>query len=234
MSNEPQGTGNTAAMGATAAQPTETPERKDEDHPVQPALKVVDRRWWVTGETAAEGDQEWHPRKPTYIEQLEQQLADKDRLLQDHIARYKAAAGEFDAARVRFRRDVAKEVERGKRAILAELLDVVDNLDRAIEAARRSSHRGTEPHGGSALAALLQGVEMVRDQFLARLEGFGVKRMDAVGQKFDPSLHEAVTTIPTTDPTRDGVIAGVIREGYRIGDEVLRPASVAVARLPES
>ena len=77
---------------------------------------------------------------------------------------------------------------------------------------------------------LLQGVELVRRQFLAKLEGFGVKRIESEGQKFDPALHDAVTAVPAATPDQDGTIVGVIRHGYRIGDDVLRPASVAVAQ----
>jgi molecular chaperone GrpE len=117
------------------------------------------------------------------------------------------------------RRDVAKEVERGTKAVLADLLDVVDNLDRAIDAARAAGADST----------LLQGVEMVRLQFLAKLDGHGVRPLDAAGRRFDPSPHEAATTVPVTDPAQDGVVVGVIRQGYMIRDEVLRPAVVAVA-----
>src|SRR6185503_18191258 len=95
-----------------------------------------------------------------------------------------------------------------------------DNLDRAIAAARASSR-------DASADPLLQGVEMVRQQFLAKLEGFGVKRIDSDGAMFDPMLHEAVTTVPG-DASSDGRIAGVIAQGYRIGDEVLRTAMVAV------
>jgi len=82
-------------------------------------------------------------------------MAAKDEELRATLARYREANAEFEQARARMRRDVAKEVERGARAVLADLLDVVDNLDRAIEAARAA---GSD-------SALLQGVDMVRAQF---------------------------------------------------------------------
>ena len=188
----------------------------------EPPVKVVDRRWWAQGEGDAAGS-EAVVRKPTYVEQLEQQLAEKDEQLRTTIARYREAAAEFDAARVRARRDVGKEVERGKRAILGELLDVVDNLDRAIDAARRNPD----------IEMMRQGVDMVRGQFLARLEGFGVTRLAALHERFDPLRHEAVTTVPTADPAQADLVLGVIREGYQIGDEVLRPAVVAVGAAAE-
>jgi molecular chaperone GrpE len=208
------------AQGPTPSEGT-TPEAAP-----SPELKVTDRRWWVRPDDES-GGEEWRPRKPSYVEELERQVADKDRQLSDHIGKYREASSEFETARVRMRRDVGKEVERRTRTVLAELLDVVDNLDRAIEAARQAAERG----------ALLQGVEMVRDQFLAKLEGFGVKRIAPLAQPFDPARHEAASVVPSTDPRQDNVIVGVIREGYEINGELLRPAVVAVARLvlsPES
>ena len=80
---------------------------------------------------------------------------------------------------------------------------------------------------------LLQGVEMVQQQFLAKMDGFGVKRIDALGAEFDPLLHEAVTAVPAPDASADGRVVGVITHGYRIGDEVLRPALVAVGKAAQ-
>jgi molecular chaperone GrpE len=181
-------------------------------------IHVVDRRWWARGETGA-GEADAPFEKPSYVQELEARVAAKDEELRATLARYREASAEFDQARARLRRDVAKEVERGSRAVLADLLDVVDNLDRAIESGRSASP-------GSAL---VQGVELVRAQFLARLEGHGVRPLEASGQPFDPSRHEAATTVPVHDPAQDGLVVGVIRQGYTIRDEVLRPAVVAVA-----
>jgi molecular chaperone GrpE len=187
-------------------------------------VKVVDRRWWANQERAGTGAATAAPSlKPTYVEELEQKLAEKDKQLQDAIARYRGASAEFDESRLRMRREIAKDIERGRREILADLLDVVDNLDRALDAARSNA-------APDRIDTLLQGVEMVRRQFLAKLEGFGVKRIESEGQRFDPTLHEAVSAVPAATPDQDGTIVGVIRHGYRIGEDVLRPAAVAVAQ----
>jgi molecular chaperone GrpE len=183
----------------------------------QSDIQVVDRRWWARRDTAGASDGAFE--KPTYVQELEARMAAKDEELRATLTRYREANAEFEEARARMRRDVAKEVERGAKAVLADLLDVVDNLDRAIDASRAA---GSGP-------ALLQGVEMVRAQFLAALDGHGVRPIDAAGQPFDPSRHEAATTVPVADPAQDGVIVGVIRQGYAIRGEVLRPAVVAVA-----
>src|SRR5580693_1774152 len=179
-------------------------------------LKVTDRRWWARGE-GAEAPEE--PRlKPTYIEELEARLATKDLELQQILAKYRSASEEFDQARARLRKEVTKDVERGRRSLIAGFLDVLDNLDRALASA---TARPEDP--------LVQGVALVRQQFLATLEGLGVTRVDPSGQLFDPGRHEAVTTMAAGPTIPDGSIVGVVRPGYLIGDEVLRPAQVAVA-----
>lgn len=184
-------------------------------------LRVVDKRWWARAENGPEAAGADTSDKPAYVQELEQRLAAKDEELRATISRYREANAEFEQARARMRRDVAKEIERGKRAILADLLDIVDNLDRALAAAR----------GDGTSAALLQGVEMVRAQFLAKLESLGVRPLEALHLPFDPARHEAAAAVPVTDPARDGVVVGIIREGYAIGEDVLRPAVVAVARF---
>ena len=193
-------------------------ESRDREEEHAPAVRVVDRRWWAQGD--GERPSEEPSLKPSYVEELERRLAEKDAELAATIAKYRGAAAEFDEARARLRKEVAKDVERGRRTLLVELLDVVDNLDRALDAAREAG----------ATDSLGKGVEMVHQQFLARLEGFGVVRMAALDGPFDPALHEAVTTVPVNDSARDHVVVGIVRHGYTIGDEVLRPALVAVGQ----
>jgi len=181
-------------------------------------VKVVDRRWWAREKDA--GAPDTRGSKPSYVEELERRVADAEKQAQEYLAKYRQSAQEFEDARARMRKELAKDAERSRREVLISLLEVVDNLDRAIEAAK-----------GSTGDPLLQGVEMVRQQFLAKLEGFGIQRIDTQGAMFDPRLHEAVTTVEASSPDADGRIVGVIAHGYRIGDDVLRPALVAVGQL---
>jgi molecular chaperone GrpE len=187
-------------------------------------VKVVDRRRWREN---GESNPEAAPQtslKPTYVEELERKLAQREKEAEEYLGKYRQASREFEDARARMRKELAKDAERSRREVLISLLEVVDNLDRAIDAAQ----------GAASNDALLHGVELVRDQFLAKLDGFGVKRIASEGASFDPELHEAVSAVPTQDPARDGLIVGIVRHGYRIGDEVLRPALVAVAKSAES
>jgi molecular chaperone GrpE len=191
-------------------------------------VKVVDRRWWARSE---DGDAAVdRSDKPTFVEDLERKLVESEKRGQEYLAKYREASQEFENVRARMRRDLAKDAERTRRDVLISLLEVVDNLDRAIDAAKKSPRPGSGQAGTTGADPLLQGVEMVQQQFLAKLDGFGVKRIDAQGAQFDPVLHEAVTTVPAPDASADGRVVGVITHGYRIGEEVLRPALVAVAK----
>ena len=189
----------------------------------EPSVRVIDRRWWARNDEGAAVDEGM--RKPTVVEDLEQRLADTTAQLQAVIGEYRRSSEEFEQVKIRIRREVGKEVERGRRTLLAELLEVVDNLDRAIAAA------GTPSGGtGSGSTTLARGVELVRDQFLAKLESFGVARVAVLGQPFDATRHEAVTTAPVDDAATDGHIVAVLKEGYAIGDDILRPAAVVVGK----
>jgi len=179
-------------------------------------LKVTDRRWWAREETG-DAPAEEPKLKPTYIEELEARLAAKDVELQQLLTKYRGAADEFDQARARLRKEVSKDVERGRRALIVSFLEVLDNLDRALDAAE---NRTADP--------FVQGVSLVHQQFLGTLEGLGVRRLEPLGQPFNPAQHEAVTTV-SANGTPAGVVVGIVRPGYVIGDEVLRPAQVAVA-----
>jgi molecular chaperone GrpE len=197
-------------------------DEKEFDVPV----KIVDRRRWRENGESNPAAAPQTPLKPTYVEELERKLAQRDKDAEEYLAKYRQASKEFEDARARMRKELAKDAERSRREVLISLLEVVDNLDRAIDAANTS--------GAQANDALLQGVEMVRAQFLAKLDGFGVKRIAAEGRAFDPLMHEAVSAVPASDPAQDGLIVGVVRHGYLIGDEVLRPSLVAVLKSPET
>lgn len=189
-------------------------------------IKVVDRRWWARGEGAS-GSAEEPLEKPSYVQELEKRLAEKDREIQEYLSKYREASSSFEQSRTRLRKEMSRDLERGRRAVLVELLEVLDNLDRAIDAAADAMESGEQSQN---FAALLQGILMVQQQFLSKLEGFGVRRIELDGQAFDPARHEAVTTVPVERPEDDGRILGVVAHGYTIEDEVLRPAMVAVGK----
>src|SRR5579871_5564555 len=159
-----------------------------EEKELEVPVKVVDRRRWREDGESNPAAAPQAPLKPTYVEELEQKLAQREKEAEEYLAKYRQASREFEDARARMRKELAKDAERSRREVLISLLEVVDNLDRAIDAARAA--------GSSTTDALLQGVEMVRAQFLAKLDGFGVKPIAGQGRAFDPLLHEAVSAVP--------------------------------------
>ena len=193
----------------------------DKEHEIP--VKVVDRRWWANADTSPGAETRADAPtslKPTYVEELEQKVAEKDKQAQEYIAKYRQAAGEFEEARLRLRREVSKDVERARREILSDLLEIVDNLDRAIDAGRRS---------GSSPESLLQGVEMVQRQFLSKLEGLGVKPIESTQTPFD---HRARSGHHRARDVTGSGYYGRWRHPPGIPDRhrVLRPAAVAVAK----
>lgn len=179
-------------------------------------LKVTDRRWWARGDEAPTAEE---PRlKPSFVEELEARIAAKDAELQQLLGKYRGASEEFEQARARLRKELSKDVERGRRSLIVSFLEVLDNLDRALDAA---ADRPDDP--------LVKGVAIVRQQFLTTLDGLGVKRLVPLGAQFDHAQHEAVATVAAGADTPPGTIVGIVKPGYAIGDEVLRPAQVAVS-----
>lgn len=154
------------------------------------------------------------------IEALNAELAKKDALLQRANERAEHAHAEIEAAGKRLASASAKELEQRTRKLLESFLPVVDDLDRAVAAART--------HVESA--DVVAGLELVRRSLLTRLGQFGVTHAPALGEKFDPARHEAIATVPVSDAAQDGRVIDVVREGYLIGEDTLRPAGVAVGK----
>src|SRR3970282_2191778 len=93
-----------------------------------PELKVTDRRRWAHGEEAT-GEE---PKlKPKYVEELEAQVAEKNQEIQQLLAKYRGASEEFEQARARLRKELSKDVERGRRSMIVSFLEFLDNLERA-------------------------------------------------------------------------------------------------------
>lgn len=149
---------------------------------------------------------------------LAKEAADmKDRLLR--------TLAEMENLRRRTEREVSDARAYGATAFARDVLAVGDNLSRALQ----SIDADTRAKADGGLKALLEGVELTERELLKALEKHGVKQIDAQGQKFDPNRHQAMFEIP--DPSVPaGTVLQVMQSGYSIGDRVLRPALVGVAK----
>lgn len=154
------------------------------------------------------------------LEAVNTLLAKQDHELKAANRRADQAHAEIEAAGKRLAAASAKDLEQRTRKILESFLPVLDDLDRAVAAARK--------HVESA--DVVEGLELVRRSLLGRLSSFGVTHAPALGEVFNPERHDAVALVPVTDPAQDGRVIDVMREGYQIGEHTLRPAGVAVGK----
>jgi len=136
--------------------------------------------------------------------------------LKDQIVRVQA---EFQNALRRERSFIDVRKAEAVGAVARDVLDVMDNYDRALESARA---------GGPATASILSGLEMVQKQLLAAFAKHKVVPIDAQDQPFNPDEHEAVMQRPSADHP-EGTVLQVLAQGYKLGDRVLRPAKVIVS-----
>jgi len=136
--------------------------------------------------------------------------------LKDRLVRVSA---DFDNFRKRSRKDVEQAERRGREAILRELLPVIDNLERAVEASKEAAD----------VAAVRDGVMMVLKQFEDTASRISLARVESVGKRFDPNLHDAFQQVET-DEHDPGTIIQEYQPGYMLDDRLLRPAMVVVAR----
>src|SRR5689334_4663141 len=135
--------------------------------------------------------------------------------------RWIRTAADLDNMKKRAARDRAEAIRFANESFLRDLLPVVDNLERAVEAAR----------GGGNGKPLVEGVELVLKSLLDVLERHGVTRVEATGARFDPTHHEAVAHVESAAHEPNAVMAEHQR-GYRLNDRLLRPALVTVAKAP--
>jgi len=153
------------------------------------------------------------------MRELEAQLARAEQEKKDNWDKYLRTAADLENYRRRSKRDLDDARAETKTRVLKEMLPVVDNLERAVE----HSEKGGES------AAILEGVKLVLRQFLQAFERLDVTPIEAAGQPFDPNLHEAISQVET-DQQPPGTIVSVLQRGYRLGDRLLRPALVVVAK----
>jgi len=148
------------------------------------------------------------------------ELAETKRERDEYLELAKRTRADFENYRKRVAKETSEALARGKAELARALIPVIDNLDRAIQAAES---------GESSHEALAHGVGLVHQELSSRLEGAGVEAYDPVGERFDPQLHEALSTRPR-EGTEAGVVLETVEKGYRLNGQVLRPARVVVSK----
>ncbi len=152
------------------------------------------------------------------VEALTREAAEaKDKMLR--------TLAEMENLRRRTAKEVADARSYGIAAFARDVLDIADNLQRALDAVTAEARAAADP----GLKALIEGVELTERSLHATLEKNGVKKFDPTGEKFDPNFQQAMYEVP--DPSvPSGTVVQVVQAGYTIGERVLRPALVGVAK----
>lgn len=179
----------------------------------------------ASNDTEPDGD---GPKREGFADPLEFLNAELERVeaeksdFQDKMIRL---AAEMENLRKRTAKDVADAREYSIASFAREMLGVSDNLRRALDAIPEESREA----GDAGFKALIEGVELTERSMLQALEKSGVKRISPKGERFDPHFHQAMFEVPNTEVANNTVME-VVQDGYVIGERVLRPAMVGVAK----
>jgi molecular chaperone GrpE len=152
---------------------------------------------------------------------LDALLADTQRERDEYLDLAKRTKADFENYRKRMAADVQAAVARGKGELLRDVVPVLDDLERAIQAA------GLDPEGDSD-DGLAHGVLLVFRSLRDSLSRNGVEAVDPKGEKFDPTAHEALSTV-AAEGVESGTVVEVMQKGYRLGEQLIRPARVVVS-----
>lgn len=152
----------------------------------------------------------------------ENALHRRTRLAEERLAQildaYKEMRAETEALRDRTAKNVERRFEQRRERLLLRFIDILDNLDRALEAAELTS-TGEQ---------MIEGLILVRSLLLQTLHDEGLERIAAVGHPYDPNVSEAVATEPVADSEKDHVVIRELQRGYRLGGRLVRPSRVVV------
>ena len=147
-----------------------------------------------------------------------EKIAQLEADLEKEKKEYLYLMAEFDTFRRRTIKEKADLIKNGAESALRDLLPVVDDLERALDAINK----------GGDLESLKEGVDLIYNKFVKYLESQHVTAIDSTGKDFDTDIHDAVTTFPAPDPSMKGKVIDTTIKGYMINDKVLRHAKVVV------
>ena len=201
-------------------------ERQEDQVPDEGVREPVDEPELVEVEKEPRGEapEETEVEEPVMVpreevEILHKELDEMRSKADEYLDGWQRARAEFANYKKRVERDQAQTYQLAAGNIVRRYLDVLDDLERALK---------NRPEKGDG-AVWAEGVELIYRKLLSMLEGEGVKPMEIGNDFFDPNLHEAVVSEENSD-YESGQIIEVIRQGYKLGDRIIRPAMVRVAR----
>jgi len=167
------------------------------------------------------------------LTETEARLAEAERQVQEMSVRFRSAQAqlrvEADEQRARLQRTFDQKLDGARAELVASLLETLDNLKRAILAAETTESSAGAHSVDPRFAPFLGGVRATAQLFESKMQSLGLTPVPAVGQAFDPELHEAVEIVPVP-PELDNQVTFEYQTGYRLGDRLLRPARVRVGR----
>ncbi len=158
------------------------------------------------------------------VAKLEQSFQHCNEKLREMVSLYEREKNQHAASVARLQRESQRQLEDWKNQFLEGFLEVLDDLDRALEAAK----------GASVSPSIREGLQLVANRFHAKLGEHDVYRLNNADEKssrFDPRLHEAIATVAAAHPKLDGSVIDEVRAGYMRGERVLRPARVTVGKF---
>lgn len=196
----------------------EDQEKEQDSETESMDFQVIDKRQFVNLDTIdKETLPEEKPRFPTYVEELMGRMAETERQFQE---KKEQIDKEISRTKARLETDYDRKLGLERQKILLPFLEILDNLQRAMDSASKTGAAGN----------LLEGIQMTVNLFLTKLQSAGVESIPVVGQPFDPNLAEAVGTTKVTDDSQDGVVVEELQTGYLMDGQLLRPAQVKVGR----
>ena len=187
------------SLSNTKSKKTETP------------IRVTDKRFWVNKEKEASKDEKEYSFKPTYVQELEKKVNEVQ----------KNAEIEVQKSRERIRNEHEKRILQSKGDLVKEFLDVFENLERALNASKKTPN----------FQGLIEGVGLIHNQFSGVLDDLGLTEVTQVGQTFDPEVSEAVAVVNVTKKEQDNCILEIVSKCYLMNGLLIRPAKVKVGRF---
>jgi len=184
---------------------------------------LPDHQAGAAAEAAAEAAAPPAPEAPDPLAELQAELDAAQAKAAEYLEGWQRARAEFANYKRRVEKEQSEAHQYAAARVIGRFLDALDDFDRAM------ADRPAVEAGAEALARWAAGVALIQRKLQTVLESENVERIQAEGQAFDPNLHEAITH-EDSDGHEPGSIIGVVRQGYRLGERVIRPALVRVAK----